>query len=218
MTRTRLAPDDWAYAALRSLAVGGVAGVSIEALSKQLSATRGSFYWHFAHRDALLTAAMELWERLATTAVLAEVAAEPDAQRRLRHLIRYAITVDPVPGLEPAITAGADHPAIGPVLRRVTRTRIEALADGYRLCGLPEDDARRAAVVAYSGYLGWLDLKRILGDRLPELDVDSPTGTRTLDMLLAEVIDGPIAQSARSVERNAESAGVHVQGKQSTRE
>jgi AcrR family transcriptional regulator len=197
MGRTRLGPDDWANAALRSLAVGGVAAVSIEALSKQLSATRGSFYWHFEHRDALLTAAMELWERLATTAVLAQVAAESDPQRRLRDLIRYAITVDPVPGLEPAITAGADHPAIGPVLRRVTATRIEALAEGYRHCGLMDGDARRAAVVAYSGYLGWLDLKRILGDHLPEVDVDTPTGALTLDLLLAEIIDQPIAQLAR---------------------
>lgn len=202
MGRTRLGPDDWALAALRSLAVSGVAAVSIEALSKQLSATRGSFYWHFEHRDALLTAAMELWERLATTAVLEQVAAEPDAQRRLRILLRHAITVDPVPGLEPAITAGADHPAIGPVLRRVTTRRIEALAEGYRRCGLSEADAAGAAVVAYSGYLGWLDLKRILGDSRPELDVDTPAGARTLDLLLAETIDQPIAGLAQPSSAN----------------
>src|SRR4051794_41764716 len=65
MTRGKrqLTAEDWTQAALDALARGGVAAVAVEPIAKSLGATKGSFYWHFADRNALLESALDLWER-----------------------------------------------------------------------------------------------------------------------------------------------------------
>src|SRR5690606_21017046 len=60
--RARLSADDWAEAALDLIAEQGVAAVAVEPLARRLGVTKGSFYWHFPSRDALLQAALERWE------------------------------------------------------------------------------------------------------------------------------------------------------------
>ena len=185
VTRKTLTPNDWAMAALRALARGGVAAVSVEALARELGATRGSFYWHFPHRDALLTAALELWERLATDGFIADAEREPDPRERLQRLIRRAVVVDPVPGLEPAITAHADHPAVAPVLRRVTARRIAYLSRCYGELGATRAMARRRAALAYAAYLGWMDLQRIAAEEVPEVAASG----RVASAALAHLVD-----------------------------
>lgn len=178
-------------AALGALARGGVAAVSIEALARELSATRGSFYWHFPHRDAVLVAALELWERLATDEMIAAAEREPDPRRRLRELIRAAITVDPVPGLEPSIAAHADHPAVAPVLQRVTTRRIDYLARCYGDLGATPATARRQAVAAYAAYLGWIHLRQLGDGVIPETAPSGRVATRALNHLLDELTPSP---------------------------
>src|SRR5512145_1401917 len=58
----RLSADDWAAAALDLIAEQGVAAVAVEPLARRLGVTKGSFYWHFPSREALLSAALERWE------------------------------------------------------------------------------------------------------------------------------------------------------------
>ena len=58
----RLSADDWAAAALEQIAEQGVSAVAVEPLARRLGVTKGSFYWHFPSRDALLQAALERWE------------------------------------------------------------------------------------------------------------------------------------------------------------
>ncbi|WP_412543871.1 TetR/AcrR family transcriptional regulator [Longispora sp. K20-0274] len=59
--RRRLTAEDWAEAALLAFAEGGLAAVAVEPIATRLGATKGSFYWHFPHRDALVVAALALW-------------------------------------------------------------------------------------------------------------------------------------------------------------
>src|SRR3954453_8612881 len=83
--RASLTSDDWTRAALEALARGGLAAVAVEPLAKELGATKGSFYWHFADRSALLEAALDLWERRDTDRVIAAVDDEThDVATRLR--------------------------------------------------------------------------------------------------------------------------------------
>ncbi|MCM0022150.1 MAG: TetR/AcrR family transcriptional regulator [Tagaea sp.] len=58
---TRLAAGDWIDAALDALARAGEAGVRVEVLARRLGVTKGSFYWHFKDREALLDAAVAAW-------------------------------------------------------------------------------------------------------------------------------------------------------------
>jgi AcrR family transcriptional regulator len=60
---SRLSAEDWAVAALDVIAETGLASVAVEPLAKRLGVTKGSFYWHFPSREALLIAALERWEK-----------------------------------------------------------------------------------------------------------------------------------------------------------
>src|SRR5436309_10975695 len=91
MAQERLRPEDWASAALAAIGSGGLAAVAVEPLATRLGTTKGSFYWHFANRDALLTAALERWERTGTEDVIAYVEAQPTGPARLRALIAGAV-------------------------------------------------------------------------------------------------------------------------------
>src|ERR1043165_5052884 len=84
--KVRLSAESWAAAALDALIEDGVPAVAVEPLAVRLGATKGSFYWHFVNRDALVEAALALWERDRTEAVIAAMDAEPDPARRLHRL------------------------------------------------------------------------------------------------------------------------------------
>src|SRR6266699_616553 len=61
--RKTLTRADWTGAALDALARDGLRAVAVEPLAERLGATKGSFYWHFRDRNALLEAAVAQWER-----------------------------------------------------------------------------------------------------------------------------------------------------------
>ena len=82
-----LTADAWASAALDAIARSGLQGVAVEPLARHLGVTKGSFYWHFANREALLERTLQLWEKQETDEVLnhAEQAASP--HERVQRLI-----------------------------------------------------------------------------------------------------------------------------------
>ncbi len=57
----RLDANAWIEAALETLADGGVEAVRVEPLAEALAVTKGSFYWHFTDRRALLDALLAQW-------------------------------------------------------------------------------------------------------------------------------------------------------------
>lgn len=61
-SRGSLTAEDWVRAAKRTIEERGVGAVAVEPLAKKLGVTKGSFYWHFENRDALLKATLERWE------------------------------------------------------------------------------------------------------------------------------------------------------------
>ncbi|MEU8610821.1 helix-turn-helix domain-containing protein [Actinoplanes sp. NPDC048791] len=101
----RLTADDWTSAALEAMAGGGLAAVAVEPLAARLGATKGSFYWHFANRDALIEAAVLRWERDHTEAVIGSLpTAEADRHRYVDQVI-HLLTADRV------IARPTDRPA-----------------------------------------------------------------------------------------------------------
>src|SRR3546814_19576689 len=81
----RLGAEDWAQAALDLIAENGVAAVAVEPLARRLGVTKGSFYWHFPSRDALLKAALERWESVEQEAVFGTLETIPAPRERLRN-------------------------------------------------------------------------------------------------------------------------------------
>src|SRR5688572_23444507 len=88
--KQNLSAGTWAAAALDAMAAGGVDAVAVEPLARSLGVTKGSFYWHFANREALIKAALDLWEQRETVDVIAGLENEPDAYLRIVNLFKRA--------------------------------------------------------------------------------------------------------------------------------
>jgi AcrR family transcriptional regulator len=171
--RERLTAADWTRAALAALGNGGLAAVAVEPLAKELGATKGSFYWHFTDRQALLEATLHLWERRDTDEVIATIDETQDAETRLRTLLQLAFTsvLDRSAGgartVELALQASASHPLVAPTLTRVTERRLNLLTRLYTELGLTPADARDRALLAYTAFLGHVQLAHATPELLP---------------------------------------------------
>ncbi|TYP87983.1 TetR family transcriptional regulator [Blastococcus xanthinilyticus] len=145
-----------------------MAGLAIEPLAKSLGTTKGSFYWHFRDREELISAALERWENEETDAVIAMLGPLAGGRSRLRELITAIfVTHGEVPDRSIGLAAAAGHPAVEEVLERVTRRRIDYLAEELVAAGLGEGEARHRAVLAYTSYLGYSTLVRSTPGALP---------------------------------------------------
>jgi AcrR family transcriptional regulator len=153
--RTR---DDWTGVALRALVEGGVAAVAVEPLAARMGATKGSAYWHFPNREALLKATLERWEREHTEAVIELVESVSEPLERLRLLFSTVLQDVEHSAVELAMLAAKDDTAVAPVLGRVTDRRVGYMEELFGELGFPADVARRRAVLAYSVYLGQAQL------------------------------------------------------------
>ena len=153
--RRRLTREDWIGAALSAIAEGGLAAVAVEPLATRLGTTKGSFYWHFVNREALIDAALSTWEDEHTSAVLAQVAASPEGPaQRLELLVRRVVEMAERDRIGLALLVDAGHPSVAPVLDRVTRSRLAGIAGLFRELGFDAAHARARALLAYSAYLG----------------------------------------------------------------
>ncbi len=150
-----LSPEAWVKAAQALIVREGVSAVAVEPLAQALGVTKGSFYWHFENRDALLEAAIRRWEKETTTDVGAEITAAHDAPAsQFRRLVVGVIERAEQDRVGPALLASATHPAVAPALERVTAARLNLIATVLRSLGFPPAEARRRALLAYSAHLG----------------------------------------------------------------
>ena len=172
--REALTAADWTEAALDALARGGLPAVAVEPLAKELGATKGSFYWHFADRQALLEATLALWERRDTDRVIAAVDASQDVETQLRSLLRlaFASVRDGSAGgagtVELALQASATHPLVAPTLERVTKRRLAFLTRLYTQLGLSRARARDHGLLAYTAFLGHAQVAHATPALLPQ--------------------------------------------------
>ena len=146
------------------MAERGPAGVAVEPIARALGVTKGSFYWHFPDRAALVQAALARWERLATDDVIAALERDPDPRSRLRGLFHACFDVDKTQAVEVAIAAAADDPLVSPVLARVSARRLAYVVTLYDALGMKPAEARRWGTLAYTAYVGLLHVLRVSPD------------------------------------------------------
>jgi AcrR family transcriptional regulator len=182
--QSRLGPEDWARAALSAIAESGLAGLSVEPLARRLGVTKGSFYWHFANREALLEAALALWEAEGTTEVMAILERLPTPAERLRMLMHLAFAEEEGGRLLLALSTASDDPRVKAVLERVTERRIDYLIRLFRELGQPRDVAVRNAMRSYAEYVG---LYQITG-AAPRRRLSSRERTRLVEDLVQSVL------------------------------
>jgi AcrR family transcriptional regulator len=187
-----LSAGDWIAAAMDALVEDGIGAVAVEPLAARLGTTKGSFYHHFASRDALITAALEEWERRDTTDVRERLQLIGDPRARIHAVMTAAIT-DRDGGLrDAALLASASHPLVAPVVERATAVRIRYLTDTYMELGLPRPRARRRALLTSAAYVGLFDLLRSGGARVTDAELRAYA-----DEMLAALVP-PVAGSGPS--------------------
>lgn len=181
-----LSATDWAHEALTVIGESGLSAVAVEPLAKRLRATKGSFYWHYPNRQALITAALGMWERDHTEAVIAALDTTAGPRERLRSLLVRVVEYGRNDKIEVALLASARDPLVAGAIHRVTQRRIDYVASLFQEMGDAPDLALRRATLAVSVYLGHTQLAHVSTDLIPAGD----QWRHYRDELVRALIDG----------------------------
>ncbi|MEO6154558.1 MAG: TetR/AcrR family transcriptional regulator [Thermomonas sp.] len=154
----RLSAEDWAREALDQIAEQGLASVAVEPLARRLGVTKGSFYWHFPSRDALLLAALDRWETSEQEEVFGSLEKVTDPRERLRALFQVVAHEVKSHIIYSELLKALDHPAVSPVIGRVSQRRLDYLTASFRQAGLGRTESQHRARLAYAAYVGFLQL------------------------------------------------------------
>ena len=180
---TQTSPQAWAQAALDEIEQRGVRGLSVQAVARRLGVSKGGAYHHYADRQALLIAALDLWEQEHVEDLARRFAAISDPRARLEQLLHHAV-VELQPTILAQLIAAADNSDVAATLERAAAGRLSLLEITFRELGLPRGRARDRASLTYAAYLGLAQLRRQAPGRL-----DTSRANRSyLDDVLAVLI------------------------------
>ena len=160
MAGKRRTKDDWVAAALEMIAERGVGALAVEPLAQRLGATKGSAYWHFPSREALLQAALDCWtgDIITGLAAFASIERPPDEQL---WLVFSRVVVDrPGNDLEFAMIAATDDPQVAAAMRQLSESRLGFLASRLVAMGFDEATARDRALQMQTFLLGHVQIVR----------------------------------------------------------
>ena len=186
----KLTRDDWAAAALAALARGGLEAVAVEPIASRLGATKGSFYWHFKNREALVEAALALWEHDRTDVVIDLLQREPDPARRLKILIEGAYEHGPSDRVELALLSNPGNRVAVRTLKRVAERRVAYVADQLEALGWEAAEARDRAMLIAHVYVGRIQMAHIA----PRL-IDAEARRRQSELVFASLVEGGVLPS-----------------------
>ena len=158
--RSTLSAGDWEKQALILIAEQGIRAVAVESLARRMGVTKGSFYWHFANRDALLEQSLLRWEKHDKANLLASMGAISDPRERLRSFFRRTGREKLTHDVYSALCTAADHSHVEPLLERVAKRRMKQIEIAYGEIGFDVAEAKHRSRLTYSAYLGFLQLQR----------------------------------------------------------
>lgn len=140
--------ETWIDAAFAQFNRGGLASVKVEALSRDLYATKGSFYWHFENRSDLIAAVIERWEQRETDSIIELAEQEGTPYERLVRL--YTLVGERMyeRGGERTLFSEAEGEGVLDVVARVLERRVDYVTGILEQLGLEQPKVRAATVVA----------------------------------------------------------------------
>jgi len=150
-----LSADSWIDAAMRVLAKKGIESVRVEPLAKLLGVTKGSFYWHFPDRSALLDAMLMSWRRRTTLAIIERMErGQADPVDRLRALIalpKKSIRSVDSADIEASMRLWArTDPKAAATIRDIDRLRLDYITELLAATQRNSEDAKPRAVLVYA--------------------------------------------------------------------
>jgi AcrR family transcriptional regulator len=147
--------EDWLRAAAKRLVKAGAAAVAVEALARDLGVTKGSFYWHFRDRPALLAALLAQWEARATAPLVERLRTLPGGPSARLQALLATVAAEGGGSLDPAMRGWAliDGEARA-ALERVDETRLAFIAGEFAALGFAPAEAGTRARLLYLHLLG----------------------------------------------------------------
>lgn len=176
----RLTRDNWITGAFELLATGGIGDVRVEPLARRLGVTKGSFYHHFADRQALLDALLAAWVKIDTDRIIELVGADADPVgdpiASLRQLAELTVgTRTDFDGVETAIREwGASDAGAAAQCNEVDGRRLAYVQDLLVAAGVDDATAAGRAQVLYRVIIGEYTWRRYGGapiDAAPVLEL-----------------------------------------------
>ena len=156
--RTHLDPERWGDEANDVLAKEGDSGLRVEVLAKRCGVTKGSFYWHFKDRQALLDALLEQWKVGRIRDIEKTTAVTPGNEREQLH---YAIEVYGASrnrkgmSIELAVRDWARHDArAASVVEEVDLYRLECTRKLFVAAGMSDAEAKSRSLLLYACVFG----------------------------------------------------------------
>ena len=179
----RLTREQWLAGAFRVLAEAGPEAMGIAKLSRALGVTKGSFYWHFDDRQALIDAMLESWEAHGTAAIIDVVNdTSPDPGEKLHRLAEIIFgDIEIYASVEAnlRVLARGNTAALATV-ERVDSQRIGYVTDLLLAFGIFRDVAADRAAIFYRTLLGDFVWKQGGGEALTDR-----ARTRLVDLLVS---------------------------------
>jgi AcrR family transcriptional regulator len=146
---------DWVKSASRRLALVGSELVAVEPLAKSMGVTKGSFYWHFADRAALLEAVIADWESRATAPLLERLKRSGNEPADRLAALMHTVAAEGKGSLDPAMRAWAQsNERAAAAVGRVDASRLAYIAGEFRALGFPAAVAWTRARLLYLHLLG----------------------------------------------------------------
>lgn len=138
---------------------GGVDLIRVDVIARQLKLTRGSFYWHFKDRDALLSEVLKAWRQAATEQVTERFSRDnQDPRALIRDLLSLPFrgrSAQRAARIELAIRDWARRDAMArQAVDEADATRIDYIARCFCALGFGTSEARHRAGVLYAYELG----------------------------------------------------------------
>ncbi|MBY6243574.1 TetR/AcrR family transcriptional regulator [Methylosinus sp. Sm6] len=157
MTSGRFKKEDWLALGAKRLAEEGSSALTIERLTAAARRTKGSFYHHFADRDAFLRALMERW-RVQAIDVAGARFAQDASHKTWRKLLRAGVFEIDFRFEREVRRLAASEPIVRAVLQEVDYSRIHGLACLLTQMRPDIDDPQAFACIQYATVIGlqWL--------------------------------------------------------------
>lgn len=152
-TSLRVSAVDWIDAAMKLLAREGVDAIRIDRLCAELKVTKGSFYWHFPNREALIAAIARDWTSRRPQATFEAIRALDASPREKLHRLFDLYWRDDIVRFDRAIRAWAlSEPAIRKAVIATDRHMLGFVAGLLEEMGYSRDDSyMRAATIFFTG-------------------------------------------------------------------
>ncbi len=148
----RLNRTDWIEAAMRLLVEDGPEALRVDRLCVALGVTKGSFYWHFAGRDALIEAMAADWAERRPGEAIDEAATRNTPKERLQ-LLSLSFWRDDIVRYDAAMRAwGIAEQRVRAAVEATDRQIVRFIEAQFEAMGHEAAEARaRARILFYSG-------------------------------------------------------------------